>query len=97
MNDVITYDYVNEFLQQVPGPIRDHIVLADGKTISIQASEYHYCSPRSTESDRYDSVEVWGWGEKETFFDEWSPDGDPASFVPVERVNEYIMLHGGIM
>jgi hypothetical protein len=92
------YDFVNHFLNSTKQIFRDHLVLKDGSILSIQASELHYCFPRNNNADHYETVEIWLYPKNETFFAEWGGDDTtPAAFVPVEKVNEYILKRGGIL
>ena len=34
------------------------VICADGFSMSVQASETHYCSPRETGAERYTAVEI---------------------------------------
>ena len=93
-------DYVHEHFARHHGDmVRPRIVCADGFSLSVQASEEHYCTPRATGADRYDSVEIGFSGR---------PDGSlyranilrgggagVAGWVPVDRVNRWIAYHGG--
>lgn len=74
---------------------------ADGSTLSVQASENHYCSPR-TNTGPYRSVEVYlvriTSGE---IPDAWyecrdTDDHDPFAYIPINLVVELIDAHGGI-
>ena len=94
-------DYVNDWLAANKAKLRKqivpHIRCRDGHTLSVQASSYHYCEPRSDKGP-WTVVEV-GYVAK--------PDGrsmQPRSFgngldiygwVPVETVNKFIRRHGG--
>lgn len=40
------------------GAVIDQVVCNDGFTMSVQASQFHYCSPRVDLAESYDSVEV---------------------------------------
>lgn len=71
-------------------------------TVSVQASENHYCAPRFTfsSSDNYDSFEVAVWTRNTTWFRPmsdprfasaawaryWDTDGDVAMYVPRKEV-----------
>jgi hypothetical protein len=92
-------DYVNKFLQATKHTLfRDNITLVDGSILSIQASEYHYCSPRKNNLSTYKTVEVWLFPEDENFFSEWGGSYEsPAAYVPIEEVNKYIHKCGGIL
>ena len=75
----------------------------DGTRLSVQASETHYCTPRTNDGP-YSHVEVGfptvappdTWAE---YFDgDWDTDARTDSvygYVPVELVREYIESHGG--
>jgi hypothetical protein len=89
-------DYVHQHFKKHSGPIRPHIVMNDGTTLSVQASQYHYCEPRLDNYGNYDTVEVYNWPIGETFFNEYGGDDD-AGFVPVGVVNFYIEKHGGVI
>lgn len=76
------------------------IVCKDGVTLSVQASNHHYCSPRTNDAP-WSTVEVGfpsvvppqAW---EQYADEWSdPKGTVYGYIPVELVREFIKLHGG--
>ena len=51
---------------------RDYVVCADGFTMSVQASENHYCSPRANGAEViYGRVEIGYPSEHEPEFDEY--------------------------
>lgn len=68
---------------------------ADGYSLSVQASEYHYCTPRRN-SGPYTHVEVWHCGSPE-ILDEYGNGDDPYAYVPIEIVAELIDNHGGFL
>ena len=80
-----------------------HITCGDGTTLSVQAGEYLYCSPRQNRGP-YSKVEVGypsvappeTWAQ---YFDgDWSPEaacGSVYGYIPVELVREFILAHGG--
>jgi hypothetical protein len=80
--------------------------LADGVTLSIQASRFHYSAPRS-DVGPYFKVEV-GYikndkGEQIAPPDEWRiySDGsefpnDVYAYIPTKLVEEFIKSHGGV-
>jgi hypothetical protein len=73
------------------------IRMADGKTLSVQASAHHYCSPRHTFGP-YTHFEVWQWPETETppeFEAHGGAEDEPAAQVPLADVLAYIARHGG--
>ena len=72
--------------------IADNVECADGTTISVQASQFHYCTPR-TDKGPYTHVEVWQASAPVTEFD--YDKGYPSAYVPIEKVVEFIDNHGG--
>ena len=75
----------------------------DGFSMSVQAHEYNYCSPRvdPADTDYYFEVEVGFPSEREELLMEYvedydNPTGTVYSYVPVEVVQEVIEKHGGI-
>jgi len=77
--------------------VRPHLVCKDGTEISVQASSFHYCSPRNNVGP-YSEVEI-ACLEDELFKDcddegncyEWKVYG----YVPVDLVKQFIEKHGG--
>lgn len=73
----------------------------DGTSLSVQASDGHYCSPRNN-SGPYSCVEVGfidtdvppSWIEYAE--DPENPKGTIFSYIPIELVCFYIAGHGGI-
>lgn len=68
----------------------------DGTTLSVQASENHYSTPRDNFGP-YTEVEVWcvtGAGPNGVTEFDYSDD-DPSGFVPIEQVVQFIDNHGG--
>ena len=79
------------------------IECADGTTLSVQASETHYCAPRENQGP-YLCVEV-GFPSAEPL-ESWAKyfDGDWENsdrtdsvygFVPIDLVREFVAMHGG--
>jgi hypothetical protein len=87
--------------------IRPRAHCADGISLSIQASEYAYCSPRQRYDHRpwdfYFLVEVgYIWDKDSQPFappDIWreyqSGDDEIWAYIPVSVVEEFIAAHGG--
>lgn len=89
-------------------PYNPRITCADGVSLSVQASKFHYCSPRTDEGNHwtdYFNVEV-GFitdadGLEFTPPASWSEyaDGDFPSkvygYVPTDMVEAFIEEHGG--
>lgn len=73
----------------------------DGTTLSVQASEGHYCQPRSNEGP-YTAVEV-GYPTADPGAEWLEHKDNPSSgdfkdvyaYVPVEKVRAFIAAHGG--
>jgi hypothetical protein len=87
------------------------MVLGDGSTVSVQASQGHYCEPRRDGATAYSAVEV-GFPrgpEGELWDHEFDcpeladyAEGDPAegtvyAWVPVEVLQRVLDDHGGIV
>ena len=72
----------------------DSVKCADGTTLSVQASEYHYCTPRENEGP-YTHVEVWMSSAPVTEFD--YDEEEPSAYVPIEDVVRFIDNHGGMV
>ena len=70
----------------------DNVECADGTTISVQASESHYCTPRADKGP-YTHVEVWLATAPVTEFD--YDKEYPSAYIPIEKVVEFINNHGG--
>jgi len=84
-------------IQYRPGlnhkPIANLVTCADGFTLSVQASEHHYCDPR-TNNGPYNKVEVWRCGAPSQF-SEYGDGEDPYGYVPIDLVCQVIDEHGG--
>mgnify|MGYP003149796565 CR=1 FL=1 len=81
--------------------LNKYVVCKDGFTMSVQASEYSYCSPRINGAERYLSVEVGFPSEKEELLMEWAEDPETPTntvypFVPAQTVALVCAKHGGI-
>ena len=81
--------------------VRDPVVCADGTSLSVQASEFHYCAPRKSEGP-YSNVEVGFVKDKDGVFvkvpkswREYDSGDGIYGFIPVPLVLEFIMSHGG--
>lgn len=77
------------------------IICADGFKMSVQASEFHYCTPRDSIGP-WHSVEVGFPSERVDAFMEYidgGEDTDPTStvygYVPLAKVAQVIADHGG--
>lgn len=94
-------DYVHEhFARHADKIVRPMLEMRNGRKLSVQASGGHYCSPRTDRAERYALVEVWCWSTAKTpkaFKPYTYFPNEPASFVPVEVVNQYIKRNGGLV
>ncbi len=77
------------------------LICKDGYSISVQASEYHYCTPRiNLEDGCYYSVELGFPNEYDELIDKYAEDKGSIytvfGYVPIEVVDELITKHGGI-
>lgn len=81
--------------------LRPRLYCYDGYSISVQASEYHYCSPRLNGLQDYQSVELGFPSKEDELINEYAED-NPGSlntvygYVPIEIVEKLIEKHGGI-
>ena len=73
----------------------------DGFRMSVQASGFHYCTPRVDNADAYTACEVGFPSQAEPMLMEWIevPGGDPTRSVyvavPSHVIAEVIAKHGG--
>ena len=74
------------------------IVCADGTSLSVQASEMHYSTPRNNQGP-YSEVEVWCILNMPAPIKEIEEfpysDDEPSGYVPIEAVAQFIDAHGG--
>jgi len=78
------------------------IQCADGFTVSLQASKYHYCYPREDDCVEYYEVEIGFPSEVEELWLEYAeqpeePTGTVYGYVPVELVLQVLNEHGGVV
>ena len=78
------------------------IVCKDGFTMSVQANEGAYCSPRVNDAAKYTSVEVGFPSQPESLLMEWADNsGKPTNtvygYVPAHRISLVCVKHGGIV
>lgn len=77
------------------------VVCADGFTISVQASRYHYCAPRENDGP-WTNVECGFPSEAAPAIEDYK-DGDDNDCesvfagVPIELVEKLIASHGGMV
>lgn len=79
---------------------RDRLYCNDGYSISVQASEFHYCYPRLNGNQDYESVELGYPSSEDELINEYAEDDDYTNtvygYVPIEVVEKLIEKHGGI-
>ena len=73
----------------------------DGFTMSVQADDGSYCSPRQDNAERYAEVEIGYPSQVEPIILKYAeqikdPTGTVYGYVPVELVRHIIDKHGGI-
>ena len=79
---------------------RPRLYCNDGYSISVQASEFHYCSPRLNGLQDYKSVELGYPSAEDELVNEYAEGMDYTDtvygYVPIEVVEKLIEKHGGI-
>ena len=89
---------INEFLRnyrmQCNGiqVVRPRVKCADGYTVSVQAGEYHYCSPRA-DVDHFDKVELGYPSDEDSELMDYAEEEER----PCELVDGVLAKHGGIV
>ena len=78
------------------------IKCADGFSMSVQASESHYCSPRVTGLGFYNSYEVGWLSERDGLLMPYAEDPERPTetvygWVPASIVATVIAKHGGVV
>jgi hypothetical protein len=94
LNEYIKHNRTDRFMCK-------KITCKDGFSISVQASEYHYCEPRITNDTEYYSVECGFPSSIPEFIMDYCEDQeDPTdtvyAYVPIKLVEQLIDHHGGI-
>ena len=101
---------INQFLkkyrkvkQLIPGMTSSytpHVICNDGFTMSVQAGQSLYSTPRD-DAKRYKAVEIGYPSEEEVMIKSFAEDPDDLcstvyGFVPIKIVDQIIEKHGGI-
>jgi hypothetical protein len=78
------------------------VVCADGFTMSVQAHEGSYCSPRKNGADFYTEAEVGFPTQQESLLMEWAENPDRPTqtvygWVPRQVIINVIAKHGGMV
>ena len=73
----------------------------DGFSMSVQASSFHYCTPRENYTEFWSEVEVGFPSEVEGKLVQWAENLDDLTgtvygYVPVKIVVDVINSHGGV-
>ncbi len=107
MNATILNALLYAELKDEPFPCKpraERLTLKDGESLSVQASKYHYCTPREDRGP-YMAVEVGfpsveppeTW--REYFDGDWENQdrtGSVYGYVPIDLVIDFINAHGGV-
>jgi len=80
----------------------ERVVCADGFSMSVQADEFTYCSPRIDKAEKYTQVEIGFPSESEDLIIDWAEDRDKPTetvygYVPVSVVTSVLAKHGGMV
>ncbi len=78
------------------------VVCADGFSMSVQAHDSAYCSPRANNAQKYEEVEIGFPSSVEPLLMEHCEDIDRPmetvyAYVPVQVVTNVIAKHGGMV
>ena len=95
---------INEFLQETNYcgyGRRPRVHCADGFSVSVQASQFHYCRPRIDSAEKYNAVELGYPSAADDLITEYAEDNsyteNEYSYLPNEIVDKLIEKHGGIV
>ena len=93
---------VNEFFKEAGATRNRRVVCADGFTMSVQAHQGAYCSPRMSRAPKYTHVEVGFPSEREDLLIQFAEEPDKPTqtvygWVPVQTVTNVLAKHGGIV
>ena len=93
---------VNEFFKEAGATRNKRVICADGFSMSVQAHNGAYCSPRMNNAEKYTSVEIGFPSQRESMLMEFAeevndPTGTVYGYVPVQTVTNVIAKHGGIV
>lgn len=94
---------INAYLiecERSPEWFAKRVTCKDGFEMSVQASKYHYCSPR-IDAGPWDEVEVGYPSQAEATLIPYAEDKDKPTqtvygYVPVDVVEQVIEAHGGL-
>jgi len=82
--------------------LNEKVVCADGFSMSVQAHDGAYCSPRESNAPAYKAVEVGFPNIEEPMLMDWAeephrPTDTVYAWVPVQVVTDVLAKHGGIV
>lgn len=92
-------DIQNHLQSHLQTAVKPRLRCKDGYTVSVQASEFHYCTPRNN-TGPYTKVEVGYPSSEDEELGHYGDDGwgsDVYAYVPVEVVVAIINKHGGLV
>lgn len=95
------YSSGSDLKSTLPKPL-PRIICSDGSAVSVQASEYHYCTPRNNEGP-YTHVEAgYPQGKVPVSWKKYAEDKEDLNatvypYMPIYLVEKYINLHGGLV
>ena len=78
------------------------VTCADGFEVSVQASPYHYCTPKATVPyDQYSEMEVGYPNQEEELLTPYAEDPEELTqtvypYVPAHVIEQVIAKHGGV-
>ena len=80
----------------------ESVTCKSGFSVSIQANETSYCTPRTNSAEKYSAVELGFPNTEEDLIMEWAEDPENPcdtvyAYVPVAVVNLMIAKHGGAL
>ena len=93
---------VNDFFNTAGTDRNRQVVCADGFTMSVQAHDGAYCTPRMSGAPVYTHVEVGFPSKREDLLMEYAEEPDRPTqtvygYVPVQVVTNVLAKHGGIV
>ena len=82
--------------------LRERVICADGFSMSVQAHDGAYCTPRVDDAERYTAVEVGFPSRTEPLLMQWCeaperPTETVYAWVPSQTVSLVLAAHGGIV
>ena len=88
-----------EMKEQMDLQKKRRCIMGNGNLMSVQASAYHYCSPRKDNAENYTTVEVALFDPK-VLDEDGQPTmigGDVHDFISATKLNQFIIDNGGIV